>query len=252
MGLSDRSQELKWLEAILVMNDQHESAQHVMVVEDDESLAKWIADYLCSHGYLVSVATRGDTALALIESDCPDAVILDLNLPQMDGLEVCRRARDFYTNPILMLTARDAEQDEITGLETGADDYLGKPVKPSILLARLRALIRRSNSRDAPTAISIGSLSIDEKSRTVLLGGEIVSLSTHEFDVLHLLAKKVGEALSRDELITRFRGIEYDGMDRSVDICISRLRRKLGDNASVPRRIKTLRGVGYMLTADAW
>lgn len=252
MGLSNRSKEFQWLEAILEMNDQQVPAQHVMVVEDDESLAKWIADYLCSHGYLVSVATRGDTALALIESDQPDAVVLDLNLPNMDGLEVCRRARDFYTSPILMLTARDAEQDEITGLETGADDYLGKPVKPSILLARLRALMRRSNSRLNATEIHIGSLCIDEASRTVHLNGEVVGLSTHEFDVLHLLAKEVGKALSRDELISHFRGIEYDGLDRSVDICISRLRRKLGDDASVPRRIKTLRGIGYMLAADAW
>ncbi|MFT5897146.1 MAG: DNA-binding response OmpR family regulator, partial [bacterium] len=126
------------------MSDLPVITQHIMVVEDDESLARWIADYLATHNFLVSVATRGDAALEMIRNDMPDAVILDLNLPVMDGLEVCRQARLFFDNPILMLTARDTDNDEVAGLDTGADDYLAKPVKPSILLARLRALLRRS------------------------------------------------------------------------------------------------------------
>lgn len=234
------------------MTDTNEPAQHIMVVEDDESLARWIADYLDSHGYIVSVATSGDTALELIESDVPDAVILDLNLPVIDGLEVCRRAREFYYNPIIMLTARDADADEVKGLDTGADDYLGKPVKPGILLARLRALLRRSRHEAINSDILIGGLRIDSESRTVTLGDDVVTVSTLEFDVLHILAVNVGQCLSREALIAHVRGIEYDGFDRSVDICISRLRRKLGDDAQVPRRIKTLRGAGYLLAADAW
>ena len=234
------------------MVETAQSQQHIMVVEDDESLARWIADYLETHNYLVTVATRGDAAVDLIKSDNPDAVILDLNLPVIDGLEVCRQARLFYENPILMLTARNTDTDEVAGLDTGADDYLAKPVKPSILLARLRALLRRSTKAIEETDIRIGGLHIDTLSRTVTLFDDVIALSAHEFDVLHVLANNVGQSMSRDSLVERIRGIEYDGFDRSVDICISRLRRKLSDDAQVPRRIKTLRGVGYLLAADAW
>ncbi len=234
------------------MTDNAQEDQHILVVEDDESLARWIADYLVSHGFMVSVATRGDEALLLIESDTPDLVILDLNLPILDGLEVCRRARLFYNNPILMLTARDDDTDEILGLNSGADDYLGKPVTPRILLARVRALLRRGKPSASSTQVTVGSLSIDTESRTVKLDDQIVSVSTHEFDVLLLLANNVGQALSRDALVSEIRGIEYDGFDRSVDVCISRLRRKLRDDANTPQRIKTLRGTGYMLAADAF
>lgn len=223
-----------------------------MVVEDDESLARWIADYLSNHGYLVTVATQGDEALSLIEQDAPDLVVLDLNLPVLDGLEVCRRAREFFDKPILMLTARDDDADEILGLNSGADDYLGKPVTPRILLARVRALLRRGQPKDTSSIVTIGSLSLDPDSRTVRLDDEIIAVSTHEFDVLMLLANHVGRPLSREALISEVRGIEYDGFDRSVDVCISRLRRKLGDDAQTPRRIKTLRGTGYLLAADAF
>jgi DNA-binding response OmpR family regulator len=234
------------------MSDLPAITQHIMVVEDDESLARWIADYLATHNFLVTVATRGDVALEMIRNDLPDAVILDLNLPVMDGLEVCRQARLFFDNPILMLTARDTDNDEVAGLDTGADDYLAKPVKPSILLARLRALLRRSQKSNLEPIICIGGLRIDPHSRTVMLFDDVIALSSHEYDVLQVLASNVGKSMSRESLIELIRGIEYDGFDRSVDICISRLRRKLKDDAHVPRRIKTLRGVGYMLTADAW
>ncbi len=234
------------------MVDSIESQTHVMVVEDDASLARWMADYLEVHGFSVTVANQGDIAIDMIKTDVPAAVILDLNLPVLDGLEVCRQVREFYDNPIIMLTARDTESDEITGLDSGADDYLAKPIKPSILLARLRALLRRSEKAANDSLVSIGGLHIDATSRTVRLFDDIIALSGHEFDVLHLLANNVGKTLSRDALIENIRGIEYDGFDRSVDICISRLRRKLKDDAQEPRRIKTLRGVGYLLTADAW
>ena len=234
------------------MSEIPNTMQHIMVVEDDVSLARWIADYLESHGFMVTVATRGDAALELIKSDVPAAVILDLNLPVMDGLEVCRQARRFFDNPIIMLTARDTDTDEVQGLNIGADDYLSKPVKPSILLARLKALLRRTQKTFDESTISIGELRIDTQSRTVVLFNDVVALSSHEYDVLLLLATKVGQITTRESLIEQIRGIEYDGLDRSVDICISRLRRKLKDDAQVPRRIKTVRGVGYMLTADAW
>jgi len=225
---------------------------HIMVVEDDESLASWIADYLNSHDFEVSVATRGDEALNLIKADEPDLVVLDLNLPGLDGLDVCRRAREFYARPILMLTARIDETDEIIGLETGADDYLPKPIKPKVLLARVKALLRREATDEPSHIIRIGGLYLDPTSRTVNLDNEDVGLSSHEFDLLLLLAAQAGSPLSREQLVSQMRGIEYDGFDRSIDISISRLRKKLSDTASSPTRIKTIRGKGYLLAPDAW
>lgn len=225
---------------------------HVLVVEDDRSLAQWIADYLTSHDFMVTLATRGDDAITLIREDCPDAVVLDLNLPALSGLEVCQHVRSFYDKPIIMLTARDTETDEVLGLETGADDYMSKPVRPAILLARLKALVRRQVSDAYESAINIGKLRVDFSSRAVFLAEERVQLSTHEFKVLWLLVRNAGQPLDRQTLVSEIRGIEYDGFDRSVDICISRLRKKLGDAADNPTRIVTLRGVGYQLVRDAW
>lgn len=233
------------------MLNSSESA-HILIVEDDESLASWIADYLVTHGFQVTVATQGDLAIELIREDAPDAVILDLNLPVVDGLEVCRQVRGFYLQPIIMLTARDADEDEIMGLHTGADDYLAKPVKPKVLLARLQALLRRGVSAGYTDNITIGRLHLDVSSRSVYLNDQSIDVSTNEYELLYLLASRVGETLSRQELVSAIRGIDYDGFDRSVDICISRLRRKLGDSGAQPRRIKTLRGIGYLLAADAW
>lgn len=225
---------------------------HILIVEDDKSLASWVADYLVSHNFEVTVADRGDHAIELIREDVPNAVILDLNLPEIDGIEVCRQVRHFFSNPIIMLTARDADEDEIAGLQIGADDYLSKPVKPKVLLARLQALLRRTVVTGYSENITIGQLHIDVSSRSVFLDGAVIDISTHEFDVLRLMASRAGETLTRQELISEIRGIDYDGFDRSVDICISRLRRKLGDSGAQPRRIKTLRGVGYLMAADAW
>lgn len=226
--------------------------QHVMLIEDDASLASWIADYLTSHGYLVTVASRGDSGLELIRTDRPDIVVLDLMLPGLNGIDVCKRAREFFPNPILMLTALGDESDEVQGLEMGADDYLTKPVRPKVLLARIKALLRRESVSISASTIAVGALSIDKISRTLTLSGEAVQLSSHEFDLLALLASRAGAPLSREELVTEMRGIAYDGLDRSIDISISRLRKKLGDNAARPARIKTVRGKGYMLAPDAW
>jgi len=234
------------------MNTDVEQPAHIMVVEDDESLAAWIADYLNSHDFQVSVATRGDDALELIRADEPDLVVLDVMLPGLTGLEVCEQARKFYNRPILMLTAQSEEDDEIRGLETGADDFLPKPVKPKVLLARVKALLRREQTEDPVHVIRIGGLFIDPTSRTLTLDENDINLSSHEFDLLTLLASQAGTPLSREKLISQMRGIEYDGLDRSIDISISRLRKKLGDAASSPERIKTVRGKGYMLAPDAW
>jgi len=237
---------------IILTNTETDQPVHIMVVEDDESLAAWIADYLNSHEYQVSVATRGDDALELIRADDPDLVVLDVMLPGLTGLEVCEQAREFYSRPILMLTAQSEEDDEIKGLETGADDFLPKPVKPKVLLARIKALLRRDLPDDPSHIIRIGGLYIDTVSRTLTLDDKDINLSSHEFDLLTLLATEAGTPVSREQLISQMRGIEYDGLDRSIDISISRMRKKLGDAANAPERIKTIRGKGYMLAPDAW
>ena len=224
----------------------------MLVVEDDAALARWIGDYLVDHGLRASVATRGDVALELIRSDRPDAVVLDLGLPVLDGLAVCRRARAFYKGPILMLTARDDDEDEIRGLETGADDYLTKPVRPRVLLARLQALLRRGDAGAAATGrLHAGALEIDPARREAWLDGVPLALTTQELDVLCLLASEAGRTVDRQTLSARLRGIDDDGTGRAVDLAVSRLRRKLGDDAAAPRRIKTVRGRGYLLSVGS-
>ena len=187
--------------------------------------------------------------MQLIEQDQPDLVVLDLNLPVKDGLEVCREMRRFSQRPVLMLTARDEEADEVSGFDAGADDYLGKPVRPRVLLARIRALLRRSDPIDAdgPTRCIVAELSVDLSSRSAVLRGVTLLLSSQEFDVLWLLMRNAGEAVKRQTLVSTVRGIDYDGLDRSVDMIVSRLRRKLGDDPDAPQWIKTVRGKGYLL-----
>lgn len=228
-----------------------------MLVEDDMSLAEWFSDYLTEHGYLVTLVNRGDMAVELIKADNPDLVVLDIMLPGKDGFDVCREARSFYYGPILMMTARDQEMDEVLGLELGADDYVTKPVKPRVLLSRIKALLRRSNSPNEVAVlrenhIQLGQLSINLDSRATQLFGEPITISSNEFDVLWLLAQSAGQVVKRTELIHQLRGFDYDGFDRSVDIIVSRLRKKLGDDATNPHRIKTIWGKGYLLVADAW
>lgn len=230
---------------------------HIMLVEDDMSLAEWFSDYLTEHGYLVTLVNRGDMAIELIRTDTPDLVVLDIMLPVKDGFDVCREVRSFYHGPILMMTARDQEMDEVLGLELGADDYVTKPVKPRVLLSRIKALLRRSNNHhefadSSETGIQLGQFHIDAHSRTTKLHGKSVAISSNEFDVLWHLALSPGQVVNRTELVHQLRGIDYDGFDRSIDIIVSRLRKKLGDDATNPYRIKTIWGKGYLLVADAW
>jgi DNA-binding response OmpR family regulator len=229
--------------------------QHIMLVEDDMSLAEWFSDYLTEQGYLVTLVNRGDFAVDLIKTDTPDLVVLDIMLPVKDGFDVCKEVRQFYTGPILMMTARDGETDEVLGLELGADDYVTKPVKPRVLLSRIKALLRRVNTtalQNDEQVIKLGAMRLDAQSRSTFLHEQSVNISSNEFDVLWYLALSAGTPVSREDLIMHIRGIEYDGFDRSMDIIISRLRKKLGDDATNPFRIKTIWGKGYLLVADAW
>lgn len=227
-----------------------------MLVEDDIALAELIASYLQRFDYDVTVVNRGDRALEVMHRLRPDLVILDLMLPGLDGLHVCRQLRDESpVLPIIMLTARDKNDDQILGLETGADDYVAKPCDPRVLLARIRTLLRRSLSsetRHDAQQIVLGRLLIDLAERQVKWRDQDVELSCGEYNLLLVLANHVGEVLSRDQLIQQLRGIEFNGIDRSVDVAISKLRRKFEDNPAEPRRIKTVWGKGYLLSRSEW
>ncbi len=233
-----------------------DDAVDILLVEDDLRLADLTAEYLRQNGLSVVIESRGDQALSRFNALHPRIVLLDLMLPGTDGLTVCRELRKIFDGPILIFTARDSDIDQVIGLEAGADDYVAKPVDPMVLLARTRALLRRTTPRDAKTGpggdIVLGGLRISEASQQVWLDGESVQLTTHEFELLRLLACNAGKILSRDELFQSLRGIEYDGLDRSIDGRISKLRRKLHDNADEPARIKTVWGRGYLLVPDAW
>ena len=227
----------------------------VLLVEDDARLAALVQEYLEQHGFAVMIETRGDRAAARILGERPELVVLDLMLPGCDGFEVCRTVRTRFSGPILILTARGEDIDHVMGLEIGADDYVTKPVQPRVLLARIRALLRRgapqqvsSEARD----LTFGKLVIRASAREVVFNGNLIELTSNEFEILWLLARHASEVLGRDAILTALRRIDYDGVDRSVDLRISRLRKKLNDDPAQPTRIKTIRGKGYLFVADAW
>ncbi|WP_371323108.1 winged helix-turn-helix domain-containing protein [Dechloromonas sp. ZY10] len=231
----------------------------ILLVEDDTRLAELTAEYLGKNDFSVSIEPRGDTAEARILEEQPDLVILDVMLPGKDGLEVCRAVRPAYRGVILMLTARDEDFDQILGLEMGADDYIAKPVQPRVLLARIKALLRRRPATEATggsggddESLVFGQFRISQVTRNASLAGQTIDLTTAEFDLLWLLASHAGNVLSRDDLLQELRGIGFDGLDRSIDARISRLRKKLNDDPENPTRIKTVRGKGYLFSKHDW
>ncbi len=222
----------------------------VLLVEDDEKLARLTAKYLESHGLVVTVAGDGDTALALERKAAFDAVLLDLMLPGKDGVEVCRLLRARSDVPILMVTARGEEADRVLGLEGGADDYIAKPFSSRELLARVRAQVRRARGGSGPgksEVVEAGPLRLDAGALSATLDGRPVALTAYEFALLRALAERAGRVLSREALLDLAKGSAEDAFDRSIDVRISRLRQKLGDDPKRPRLLKTVRGAGYVL-----
>ena len=222
-------------------------AERLLIIDDDARLAAMVSDYLSAAGFVVDRRFTGREGLAALERAAYDAVILDVMLPDIDGLEVCRLIRARATTPILMLTARGEETDRIVGLEIGADDYLPKPFNPRELQARIRAITRRGRAApSADGALRFGRLQIDRASRTVRLDGDERTLTSHQFDLLAALAENAGRVLNRERLMDLVKGEELDAFDRSIDVHISRIRSAIEDDPKHPRRIITVRGAGYV------
>ena len=218
----------------------------LLIIDDDEKLNKLLTDYLGKMGFEVMSATLPSQGLEKLEREAPDLVILDVMLPEMDGFEVCRTIRQSSTIPVIMLTARGEVMDRVVGLEIGADDYLPKPFEPRELVARIQSILRRVQVKRSSGVKKIGGLSIDFHKLEVTVDEKPVGLTSSEFECLALLVKNSGKVLNRDQIIEQLRGIEWDAFNRSVDITMSRLRQKLGDDPKNPRFIKTIWGTGYL------
>jgi DNA-binding response OmpR family regulator len=223
-------------------------AERVLVVEDDPRLAEMLCEYLGQAGFRVTLAPAGGAALRQLADSGYDAVVLDLMLPDMDGLDVCRQLRARADTPVLMLTARGDAIDRIIGLELGADDYLPKPFEPRELLARLRAILRRrTNGRGAAERpLRFGRLEIDVAARAVLLDGVRRELTSYQYDLLLTLAENAGRVMSRDTLMDKVKGEQLEAFDRSIDVHMSRIRAAIEDDPRKPRRVITVRGAGYV------
>jgi DNA-binding response OmpR family regulator len=223
----------------------------VLLIDDDQRLIELLASYLEQNGVAVTGAPDGARGLAALEAGTFDAVLLDVMMPGMTGLETCKRIRQTSTIPIIMLTAKGDETDRVVGLEIGADDYVAKPFSPRELLARLRAVLRRASPDALADRIKVGLVSIDAPSREVRLSGRLVDLTGVEFDILLALARRAGRVVPRESLLADAGRNDVVVGERTVDVHISHLRQKLGDDPRTPKLIKTVRGVGYILAKDA-
>jgi len=218
----------------------------ILLIEDDRRLAEMVSEYLGEAGFRVAVAAAGRAGLERLTREPYDALVLDLMLPDMDGLELCRQLRATSDTPVLMLTARGDAMDRVVGLEVGADDYLPKPFEPRELLARLRAILRRRGRAGPSSTLRFGRLEIDRDARRVRVDGAERSLTGHQFALLVALAERAGRVLSRDALMDLVKGEELEAFDRSIDVHVSRIRAVIEDDPKRPRRLLTVRGAGYV------
>jgi len=230
--------------------------KQVLLVEDDERLSHLISQYLTEHDFIVQRLSSGENLLQYVQASPPDILLLDVMLPGENGFTLCNKIRPYYPGPLLFMTAKNDDYDQVFGLEIGADDYIIKPVEPRVLLARINALLRRQTdsaiTKHSQQKLQYGQLIIDRNTRSALLKGEDVQLTSHEFDMLWKLAKSPATLVDRTTLYREVIGREYDGLDRGADVRISRLRKKLQDNSQHPYRIKTIWGRGFFFVPDAW
>ena len=228
------------------------STQHLLMIEDDARLAAMVSEYLTQSGFAVTHMPDGESGLGALQDKPVDLVVLDLMLPGIDGLEVCRRIRalpgDAARVPVLMLTAKGDPMDRVVGLEIGADDYLPKPFEPRELLARIRAVLRRHQGGAAPEhkLMRFGALEIDRDARVVSVAGQAAELTSYQFDLLVTLAERAGRVLTRDQIMEAVRGRELEAFDRSIDVHMGRIRAAIEQDVKNPKRILTVRGVGYV------
>jgi DNA-binding response OmpR family regulator len=227
------------------MNLAGATQNHILMIDDDVDLNALVTEYLARFGHRLVTATTATLGMAQLRRERPDLIILDIMLPDTDGLTLCREIRNEFDVPIIMLTARGEVADRVLGLELGADDYLSKPFEPRELVARIQSVIRRSMSRENPEALVSDGLRLERETRRVSLDDNDIELTTMEFELLRELMESHGRVLSRNRLIERLRGIDADVYDRSIDMLVSRLRDKLNDDSHAPRFIKTVRLSGY-------
>ncbi|MGD9365619.1 MAG: response regulator transcription factor [Desulfobacteraceae bacterium] len=226
-------------------------ANQVLIIDDDPKLNRLLTEFLSGFGFKVYTSVTPSEGFKKLRRHKPDMVILDVMLPEMNGFDVCKQIRRDSTVPIIMLTARGEPMDRIVGLELGADDYLPKPFEPRELVARIQAVLRRLKANGATGPRTFGRLTIDPQKRIVAMDNRPIELTTNEFTALSLLARHPGEVLDRDRILQELRGIDSDAFNRSVDITMSRLRQKLGDDPKSPTYIKTVWGTGYVFIGEA-
>jgi DNA-binding response OmpR family regulator len=222
----------------------------ILVIDDDKKLNALLRDYLSEFGFTVSTETHPEKALGTLKRKTPDLIILDIMLPDMDGFEVCRKIRQSYDIPIIMLTARGEVEDRIVGLELGADDYIPKPFEPRELVARIQSVLRRGVEAVKPDRYEFKDLVVEIDKQQVLQEGRRIELTTMEFEILCLFIQNPGKVLARDWIMESLRGFEWEAFDRSIDVLISRLRQKLNDNPKSPRYIRTIWGRGYKFIGE--
>ncbi|CTQ61361.1 response regulator [Roseibium album] len=220
--------------------------QQILLIEDDNRLAEMVRDYLGKSGFKVTIAADGQKGLDQQRRQQFDAILLDIMLPDIDGLEVCRMLRANDRTPILMLTAKGEPMDRIIGLELGADDYLPKPFEPRELLARLKAVLRRGRSETDTRILRFGRLEIDSFAMEARVDGHVCNLTAHQFQLLEVLASRAGRVLSRDTIMNALKGENLAAFDRSIDVHVSRIRAEIEDDPNKPRRLITVRGAGYV------
>jgi DNA-binding response OmpR family regulator len=227
------------------MTTRTSAGTRVLIIDDDERLTALLTEYLAQFGFAVQAVADPESGLRALKRDPPDLIILDVMLPDMDGFSVCRKVRESSRVPIVMLTARGDVMDRIVGLELGADDYLPKPFEPRELVARVQAVLRRGAPAEDDERLRVGSLDVNWTTHSVHLEGQPLPLTSAEFELLGLLVRNRGRVLTRERIMDETRGIDWEAYDRSIDVLISRLRQKLGDDPKRPAFIRTVRGTGY-------